>query len=469
MIAAAGGISAAALLGKDDAWGPPSGNPQFSACTYDGRLDAECAHLSVPEDPRYPDGRRISLRIAVIPATKQPSDGALFYLEGGPGGAATDAAVSVNELFAKVSATRDIVLVDQRGTGGSHPLLCPQEHVRATDSVAVADYVRRCFARLRSDARLYTTAVAMDDLETVRRTLGYGRIDVYGGSYGATAAQIFVRRHDESVRTMILDGASLLSVPLNELSARSAERALRIQLARCTAYATCRRLYPRTRAELSAVLARPPHRIRMPYGTSIVLDPDAVSITINLLSRTPDGVARIPFVVHAAARGNDVPLAEEYADHVGRQLGALSRLAMFWVIQCSEPWARYDVAATARAGAGSYFEHAALGRARLFRRACAGVPKGLVPADSGIAPHTRVPVLLLAGGADPQDPPENLGGWRRAFPNGRLVVAQGIGHGAIEHGCLRLVTAEFVARGTARGLDLACVRRLPLPPFATGP
>jgi pimeloyl-ACP methyl ester carboxylesterase len=470
LIVAAGGVSVAAIVDRrDGTWQPPSGTPRFAACTYGGQLDAWCGRVTVPEDPTRAAGRRISLRVAVIPATKQPSAGAFFYLDGGPGGAATDEAVSVNELFATVSATRDIVLVDQRGTGGSHAIRCPQEHVRATDAAAVTTYLHRCFAGRKADVRFYTTAAAMDDIDAVRHTLGYGPIDVYGGSYGATAAQILLRRHPAAVRTVILDGASLLDVPLNELSARNAERALRTQLARCAADVTCHRRYPRTRTELAAALARRPHRVRLPYRTTVLLDRDAVALTINLMSRTPDDVARIPSLVHATAAGDDAPLAEAYADHVSEELGSVSRLAMFWVIQCSEPWARYGVAATARASGGSYFEHVAIARARFFRRVCAVVPKGLVPARSGHPPRTRVPVLLLAGGADPQDPPENLAGWRSSFPNGRLVVALGVGHGAVEHGCLPLVAAAFVDRGTARGLDTSCARRIRLPPFETGP
>src|SRR4029077_1522445 len=110
-------------------------------------------------------GRQIALHLAVIPATRQPARGAFFYLDGGPGGAATTLAPSVNEIFAKVSEFRDVVLVDQRGTGGSDALSCPQEHVHATDADAVAAYLRRCFARLGGEARSLTSTASADDLE----------------------------------------------------------------------------------------------------------------------------------------------------------------------------------------------------------------------------------------------------------------------------------------------------------------
>jgi pimeloyl-ACP methyl ester carboxylesterase len=373
----------------------------------------------------------------------------------------------VNDVFAKVNARRDLVLVDQRGTGGSNPLSCPRDHVLVADAAAVAAYVRRCFAQLDGEPRFYTTAVAMDDLEAVRRALGYGRIDLYGGSYGATAAQIFLRRHPRSVRTLILDGASLLDVPVYELQARNGERGLRVDLARCAAAAACRRAFPDTRAELDALLAERPRRMELAGHDPFVLDGDAVASTIRALSRTPEGAALVPRLVHDAAGGNDVPLAQAYASEVGPELDPRARLATSFVILCSEPWARFGVAATIRASAGTYLEHVTVAHARLFRRACGAVPKGVVPADSGDPPRSRVPVLLVTGGADPQDPPANLAGWRAAFPNGRLIVLKGVGHGAIERGCLPLVAARFVARGTAAELDASCVRAIRLPPFET--
>ena len=93
------------LLHGSQPWRPPSGAPHFVSCTYGGYLDAWCARLRVASDPRKPDGATISLRIAVLPATKRPAAGALFYLEGGPGGAATASAIRVNASFARVGRT----------------------------------------------------------------------------------------------------------------------------------------------------------------------------------------------------------------------------------------------------------------------------------------------------------------------------------------------------------------------------
>jgi pimeloyl-ACP methyl ester carboxylesterase len=373
----------------------------------------------------------------------------------------------VNALFAQVGRNRDLVMVDQRGTGGSSPLACPDRYVRGADTRAVTDYLRRCFARLDADPRLYTTSVAANDLETVRRTLGYGKIDLYGASYGATLAQAYVRRYPGSVRSVVLDSGSLPHVRIFDVSARNAERALDMQLARCAAEPSCKRAYPHSRGQLDELLGRPP-RVASASTREVWVGPDAIASTVNWLSATADNAAIVPFAVNAAAHGDYTTLAATYADELGgSNLDSLARLVPFWVIVCSEPWAAVDPAATVRDGRGSYFAQAALARARLFRRACRVVPRGRVPADADSLRVVRAPALLLAGSADPLDPPANLRGWRRLFPNGRLIVVSGAGHGTIDYACVQKLIARFVERGSPRGLNPGCARHVSLPPFVT--
>ncbi|MGZ4400778.1 MAG: alpha/beta fold hydrolase [Gaiellaceae bacterium] len=456
------GATVAALASRGPA--PRHSSVRLMPCAV-RLVPARCGRLSVPEDPGHPEGRRISLLIAILPAARQPSDGALFYLEGGPGGAAIDELPAFDQLFGKIEATRDIVFVDQRGTGGSHPLRCPPAKVRVEDTAAVAGYVRRCFARVGPEARLYTTAPAMGDIEAVRRALGYGRIDLFGGSYGATAAQIYLRLYPRSVRSLVLDGASLLGVPVYERSAPNAEHGLDAQLARCAAAPLCRLTFPDTRAELATLLSRGPRRTTA-YGHGVTLDADAVATTVHALSLDAEGAASIPIAVHRAAIGDYNPLARAYVERVGAYLDARTQLVMSLAIQCSEPWARYDPEAVRRSGTGSYFTHVSLARAELYARVCRYVPRGIVPSGSERLVRSDVPVLLLAGAEDPQDPASNLHGWRAVFPNGRLLVVQGGAHGVIGDGCVPLVVAQFVAEGSARGLDTTCVERFDPQPFA---
>lgn len=449
---------------RSQPWQPPSRHVTFSSCHFAGGVTARCADVAVPKDPEHSHDGTVSLRVAVLPATRQPAAGALFYLEGGPGAAAIDSITQVDNLLARVGRDHDLVFVDQRGTGGSQPLSCPDEQVVAADAGAVTAYLGRCFARLPADVTLDSTGVAADDLEAVRDALGYHRIDLYGVSYGATLAQAFLARHGSSVRTATLDSGSLPGVRVFQAEPRNAERALANVLARCRAETACRRAYPGTRRELARLLRRPPQRVTVETG-KVVLTPDDVAETVAALTESPDTAATLPYAIHAASNGDYSALARAFVGEIGSRLDPRSRLGMVWVELCSEPWASLDPEATARAAGGSYLAHAAVARARLFTRACRVVPREREPATFG---SSDVPVLLLAGSADPLDPPANVRGFRRAFPNARLVVVSGGGHGQLDRPCVASLVARFVSAGSAANLDAACARHGPPVPFAIG-
>jgi pimeloyl-ACP methyl ester carboxylesterase len=462
VLAAAGvGVWVAA---RSHPWEPPSHQVTFSTCRFSGGVTARCAQVVVPKDPEHAHDGSVSLRVAVLPATRQPAKGALFYLEGGPGASAIDSISQVAGLFAQIGRDRDVVLVDQRGTDGSHRLACPGERVPAADADAVTAYLRRCFAQLPADVTLDSTGVAADDLDAVRRALGYHHIDLYGVSYGATLAQAFLAQHGSSVRTATLDSGSLPGVRVFQAEPRNAERALARVFGRCARVPACHRAYPDPRRDLAAVLVRGPRGVTVETG-HVVLTADDVAETVAALTQSPDAAATLPYVVHAAARGDYTALARAFVGEIGSRLDPRARLGMVWVELCSEQWASLDPAATAHAGRGSYFVQAAVDRARVFARACRVVPKEQEPARFD---RSDRPVLLLAGTADPLDPPENVRGYRRLYPNGRLVVVAGGGHGQLDSPCVASLVARFVAAGTASGLDAACVRRRPSVPFAIG-
>lgn len=441
---AAGTIVVAAVVGGILAL--PSGHRServaLHPCPLADRLVGRCGRLAVPLDPTRPGGAQIELRVAVLPATHEPAQGALFYLEGGPGGASTASATAVSELLGRVERTRDLVLVDQRGTGGSHAVVCPPPRD------AIGGWLRRCLAR-HPDARYLTTAAAADDLEAVRRSLGYGRIDLFGASYGATLAQVYLRLHPDSVRTAVLDAATPLGVAVYAREAATAGRALRTVLAECAAEPRCARAYPHPGRDLAAALRG-----------STRLAPAGVAATLEALLRTPDGEAVIPFDLHRAALGDWRPLLQDDVTYVGTGLDPRLRLAMAWTIQCGEPWARLGAG-----NAAGWFAPAAVRRDRLIRAGCAAVPRGWMPAGSEQPATSRVPVLVLAGSADPQAAPEPAR-WHSLFPQGRELVVRGGAHGVAGVGCVPAAVARFVATGGRA--PLGCDPPVQRPQFETG-
>jgi pimeloyl-ACP methyl ester carboxylesterase len=432
-------------------------------CVLAGDVSAQCTTIRVPEH-RGTSGRTIGLRVAVVRARDGGSRrDPLVYVTGGPGGSAVAAAAGAVSMFWRINATRDLVLVDQRGTGGSNRLLCPAPagNATVTTSAEIRDYVRRCLASLRADPRDYTTVPAMDDLADVLRILGYAQANLYGGSYGATAVQYFLVQHPDLVRTAILDGATLLDVPLFEHWGRNGQQAMNAILARCAGTPRCARAYPRVQRELFEVMAmvrRVPVRVA---GTTI--DAATAAGGFQQLSRTPEGAAQIPWLAHRARAGDWLPfqLALEDSDTDDASM----RLVMRWSIVCNEPWARQDPARTAAASAGTYLAEWTAQDAAATATVCAEFPKAPQPTWSRSRVRSDRPVLLVVGGSDPQDPAANVAGARRELPNSRTVVLPGSGHGSVQLGCMPRVAARFVERGSAAALDLRCAARYRPPQF----
>src|ERR1043166_848090 len=194
-------------------------------------VDAHCGTLSVYENRQARSGRRINLTVVLLPALSADSrPDPLFFLAGGPGQGAAKMAPLVRQALRSVQRERDLVLVDQRGTGTSNPLDCRNDNdslraINESDEVAL-DRLRRCLAGYDADVRLYTTPIAMDDLDDVRAYLGYERINLYGGSYGTRAALVYLRQHADRVRSVVLDRVAPTARALPLFTARDAQHAL---------------------------------------------------------------------------------------------------------------------------------------------------------------------------------------------------------------------------------------------------
>jgi pimeloyl-ACP methyl ester carboxylesterase len=438
-----------------------------------GFVEAVCGRLSVPEDRSNPGGRTIELAITVVPAMDPaPADDAVFFLAGGPGGAATRSWANAPELFPGIHESRDIVLVDQRGTGDSNPLVLPDlPDVGGMTEAEIREFlpgwVETAFAGLDGDARFYTSAVAADDLDDVRAALGYQRIDLYGGSYGATLAQYYLRQHEDHVRAVVLDGVTLVDVPIFELYARRSQDALDSVFARCQAYDPCRAAFPDLDGDLASVmdhLSRHPVETDLtdPSGDPIIVDPVAFADAVHslILFHRSGGVPR---AVHLAAEGELGPVAE-VIQQIASEPDPASQ-AMFWSIMCSEPWARFRPAPTRRLSAGTYLAQSVIEDARSYAFACGLIEPGVVLPGDGKPVRSDVPVLLLNGSEDPQDPPANVVDAPSELPNSLEVVAPGQGHTVGHLGCLPEVVAAFIEAGTVDGLATACAGEMLPPPF----
>ena len=421
------------------------------ACVVQG-VPAKCGTLLVPENRDTGLGPRIGLRVVVVPARLKPArPDAFAYLAGGPGVGASEQTAVVNSIWSGVHERHDIVLVDQRGTGGSHPLACPPPEENEDVSVMI----RACLASLNGDPTQYGTAAAADDLEAVRAAVGYRTLNLYGISYGATLAQVYLARHPRSVRSMVLDGATLIDVPFFGRFAVNGQRALDLVARRCARRAGLRTLVP----GLDAAAPLPDRDVEREARRD---QARRHSLRERPRRRNPAHDAeRVVGGVDPARRQHARPAATTRRWHSRSRLAATTR-------SCSgRSGATSAGSGSMRAAPGARTSTATPPRSSsataLCARTCRTTPsrprisaasaQGFRCSRSSAAPTRRIR-------------PTNIAGLAAAMPKARVVVLPEHGHGVGQYGCLPHLVKLFVDRGSAAALDVRCVRATKPPPFA---
>jgi pimeloyl-ACP methyl ester carboxylesterase len=434
-------------------------------------FEARCGTWQVSENRSATAGRAIPLSVVVLPARgPHPAPDPVFYLEGGPGIPATDAAAGLVEDFAPILEARDIVLIDQRGTGRSNPLDCS---LGATPGILFApEDLRACRAALerKVDLTRYTTFDAVEDLDEVRRALGLGPVNLIGASYGTTLAQAFLRVHPEGVRAAVLIAPSTPTDPYPLSVARDIESGLDHLFTDCAADADCHAAFPDPRADLATLMARleaGPVRVEIPDPdgggpVAFELTPDLLRLTLPQRLYSVEAASRVPLSLHRAAAGDYASLARAVLV-LWRYFWSGRSLGQVLTIECSEslPDDRLTPEAVAAATAGTF--HGDF-RVRAHRAMCADWPRVPVPASHFEPLRATTPVLLLGGALDPILPPRHGEAVARDLPNARLVIVAGESHFPIND-CTRGLLRDFLNAGSAAGLDASCAAEGRRPAF----
>lgn len=438
---------------------------------------ARCGTYEVFEDRAAKSGRKIKLHIIVLSALdKTPTPDPVFVFHGGPGGAATDLVQDAARSYLKsVREHRDIVFVDQRGTGQSNPLNCdvgddPADLQTFFGELLPPELVRACRQKLEAiaDLKLYTTPIAMDDLDDVRAALGYNKINLAGSSYGTIAAQVYIRQHPEHVRAAVLVGVATPAIKQPLLFAPAAQHALDLLFEDCAADSFCHSTYPNLKEEFRQELARfdkGPLEVELVNPSTqqkqrVLLARGSFVERIRLLLYSTSTARFAPFVIHRFYE-NDYS-AFETAAIATNPGGAVSR-GMYFTVTCSEgvPFISDQEMAneTRNTFVGDY-------RVRVHREACKQWPRGAIP-DSYIDPiKSTAPVLMISGEADGSTPPWYGEAAIKYLPNGRQVKIRYYGH-QITSQCVWNIIRAFLEKGTTTGLDTSCTAGIKRPPFAT--
>lgn len=458
--------------------------PGLKPCRVQGVVhDAQCGVLRRPLDPAQPQGVQIDVHYAVLPAlARNRQSDPVFFFAGGPGQSAIALGGQISRLLARLGNRRDVVLVDQRGTGQTAPLYCEEGSPFAPlseglDNERQAARLQACATQLQKlphgNLRHYTTTVAMQDVDAVRQALGAPQINLVGGSYGTRAVLEYMRQFPKAVRRAVIDGVAPPDMVLPVAFSTDNQAALAQVFKSCEADAACRARYPQLREDWQKLLASMPREMTVAHpvlgrSEKATLTRDGLLNLVRAPMYVPVLASALPMAIGEGAAGRLEPLvglAIAFAGGGGRAMRMSE--GMHFSVVCAEDYPRLAQATDAPgADFGSTF-------AQQYQRICSSWPRGEVPAAFYTVPPAPAATLVLSGGADPVTPPRHGERVTKLLgAQARHVVVKEAGHGVMGLGCMRDVLFRFINAETgaeALKVDASCAENIPRPPVHLPP
>ena len=437
-------------------------------------MKARCGTMVRPLDPTGAVTGEIELRVAVVPALNlTPETDPLVPIAGGPGQGSVQFYTAYSRAFEDVRRNRDILLIDQRGTGESSTMDC-----KFDDSIVEDDYsteltiehTQLCLDELPHDPRFFTTSVAVTDLEAVREALGYQKLNLYGVSYGTRVAQHFARRYPDSTRTVIIDGVVPPQLSLGPEIATESQRAVDNVLARCAEDEACNEAFPNVTDDFVRIVAEMREAsvdISVPHPSTgrpenLSFGEGELAAAIRLLAYHPSSIALMPLLIHEAGKGNYVPLGSQFMMTTIALMDSIS-LGMHNTVMCAEDVPFYDRTTIDYEGLKASY----MGTFQLeaLEAICSVWPAGPLDDEFKVPLASDLPVLLLSGDADPITPPRYADLASVDLGNARHLTGLNQGHGQIGVGCTARLVADFIDSADPASLDAECLERSFVMPF----
>lgn len=456
------------------------GELEFEACTLAtpgaaASVEAFCTTLEVPENHAEPEGRQIELALAWVPARNSAAPDPVFMIAGGPGQSARESYPGAAGAFADIRRQRDVLLLDQRGTGASTPLVCSLQDLFEAEADASEEAMRKaareCLDDLGDDIdpRHFTTTDAVADLELVRQRIGAQSINLVGISYGTRVAQQYAKRHPGHTRSLVIDGIVPNSLVLGGEHARNLESALDAYFQACRDEAACGTTLGDPRAALDRLLAlaasdeAPLVRYRDAITGELHEDRltrGHVAAVARMYAYSPLTAALLPLTLAEASQGRPEALMAQ-ARMLVASLDEQIHHGMQLSVMCSED---ADELSAREEDAGSVLGNELI---TMSLAQCSVWPRGERPADFREPLRGDLPVLVLSGELDPVTPPRYGDEVVQHLPNGRHLVLSGQGHMTLGVGCMPKLTARFIDTLDAGELDTTCLEGLrAMPPFS---
>ncbi len=431
-------------------------------------INAHCVDLQLPLDHHNPNGPTIRLHLARVaakgPKTQQDP---VFFFAGGPGQSATRTALTLWGVLGKLRQQRDLILMDQRGSGDSTPLNCPQDERLDlnTDDAALAQQVRDCLQRQQVDVRYFTTAQSVADVEWVRNKLGYAQINLIGVSYGTRLAQLYLKTYPQAVRAMVLDGVLPLQTLLGPDFSHNLMASIEAVLGACRDDINCQKAFPTLQQDWHDYLQLALHdkrkiSIRHPRTGKLLklnVSRENLDAALRFLSYSSESQALIPLLLHLTTNDNWRPMLSQ-ALRIATSLSDEISAGLNYSVICTEdvPYYPAKVPPSTRP----------LGRFMAqMRIICNHWPHQAEPSPTRQAFRSDVPVLLLSGQLDPVTPPAYGETALQQFPRGIHLVVPGQGHNVLPRGCLSRLASDFLRHLKLPADAKQCIRKTSRLPF----
>jgi pimeloyl-ACP methyl ester carboxylesterase len=466
-------VANTAGVGGPSRYAKSFGAIELSYCNLPGvPQPARCGVLEVAENPNQPAGRRLRIGVAAIPATGGKSlPDPIVILTGGPGEDAIGAAEIYAEQFTMLRQDRDILLVDQRGTGRSGALNCAlfsaQEPAVSLRDVFPPAAVERCEQSLRMGADLtqYTYDRLANDLEQVRQALGYGPLNLFAGSYGTRAAQVYLRMYPKSVRTLYMGSVVPIDVAEPLPFAKTEQTAIEKMFDACAGDFACNATFPHLREEfrqISARLSSGSVRVTVQgYTGTLPLYRGRVAEWFRSKLYRPRSSTTLPWMIHRAFLGDWSPISAGILSDASDD--SPFSFGLFFAITCSE-----DVLFIRENDVPAETQDTFLGvyRLRQQQAACKFWPKASLPNDYREPIRSSVPTVFASGDADGGTPLWFMRRVAQGFPHRIEVVLRGQGH-TEWNDCIAQIYQQVVVSGSVDGGSTSTCPSVPRPPFRT--
>jgi pimeloyl-ACP methyl ester carboxylesterase len=437
------------------------------------KSQVQCGTLQVPENYSLPNGEKINVNFAVLPAIDSSQNKTpLMFLAGGPGQASVELASHIFKTFNEIRKSHDIILVDQRGTGKSHPLECDDNSTKNVYDIIPEDFseqeLKECIAQFKGDLSQYNSENAIRDFDAVRSALSHEQIHIYGGSYGTRAGLVYMRMFPDSLKSVVLDSVGPIEVPIGTFG-KSSARSFNLLLENCQNDDHCKAAYPDLANEFKAVITRleqAPVKLeiahpRLGTKTDFLLSRSKFISHLRMQLYSMETRTLVPLIVHQAFLGNYQPIIGLIAMSDG---GIGMYVGLTFNIVCNEDLPKITTAMFTEDADNTFGGNDSHNS---WLNICPVWPKYSVNDDFYQSVTANIPTLILSGNFDPVTPPSNGEKSAATLPNSHHIISKNSAHIVASTACGVDIVNEFLTTLDPKNLDETCLSELKSETFMT--